>query len=318
MNKIIYEMQMLERGHSNFDDLDYFVFAAGSDGRAYEVLSRLSSAAATEYIIFNFDERLSRKKSDDTIFDYQKISVPKLNPINCAIMDPSSSLPDIDRFGFKETDRIGIDISCFTKPYFYFLMKLLREKYQIETLSVFYTEPKSYFFPGGIFGAFHSSSGPLSVIEMPGFSGLENMRSRQKLIILLGFDGELSREIKEDVSPQDTIVVNGFPSYSPKFKDISLVTNERLIGDDDTQVRYARANNPFDVYNVLEDISRNSDNETVLNIAPLGTKPMALGACLFALHNPEVRIMYPLPEQYEEKYSDEFWNSWIYSLPLSI
>jgi hypothetical protein len=45
---------------------------------------------------------------------------------------------------------------------------------------------------------------------------------------------------------------------------------------------------------------------------------MALGACLFALHNPEVRVIYPLPEEYDDKYSEQCWNSWVYKLPLSI
>ena len=70
------------------------------------------------------------------------------------------------------------------------------------------------------------------------------------------------------------------------------------------------------LYNFLQYIKDKEDDNTFINIAPLGTKPMALGACLFALHNPDVRIVYPLPENYENKYSDKSWNSWIYDLPL--
>ena len=138
------------------------------------------------------------------------------------------------------------------------------------------------------------------------------------MIILLGFDGDLSKEINEDVSPNDTIVVNGFPSYTPKFKDISLIANEKLVSDRNINIAYARANNPFEIYNLLHSIKENEGSNTFINVAPLGTKPMALGACLFALHNPDVRIVYPLPESYENKYSDRSWNSWIYDLPLNI
>jgi hypothetical protein len=68
-----------------------------------------------------------------------------------------------------------------------------------------------------------------------------------------------------------------------------------------------------------EVLKNKKDNDGIfINIAPLGTKPMALGACLFALHNPEVRVVYPVPEHYEDKYSDECWNSWTYKLPLVI
>jgi len=64
---------------------------------------------------------------------------------------------------------------------------------------------------------------------------------------------------------------------------------------------YSKANNPFEIYNLLQGIKIKTPNNFI-NIAPLGTKPMALGACLFALHNPAVRIIYPLPDAYESKY----------------
>ncbi len=96
----------------------------------------------------------------------------------------------------------------------------------------------------------------------------------------MGFDSDLSKEINVDVSPTETVVINGFPSYSSKFKDISLVTNERLVGDSNIKIKYARANNPFEVYNLLENIKSEDKDNTFMKFAPLGTKPMALGACL--------------------------------------
>jgi hypothetical protein len=83
------------------------------------------------------------------------------------------------------------------------------------------------------------------------------------------------------------------------------------------KIRYTKANNPFDTYNLLQSIKEQAETNTFINIAPLGPKPMALGACLFALHNPDVRIIYPLPENYEKKYSDDCWNSWVYNFPLT-
>lgn len=316
MSEAIYNMELIDGSNKSLGELDYLILASGSDTRAYEVLSKCKSLSKNTVIIFNFIERLTGLSSNDPLFNYKKYSYNHVQEISCEIKTPSSCLDEIIKNTFSLNSKIGIDISCLTKPYFYFIIKLLKERFKIERLSVFYTEPKSYLFPKGLFNAFHTSSGPLTILEIPGYSGQESRGAKRKLVILLGFDGDLSKEINEDVSPNDTVVVNGFPSYTPKFKDISLIANEKLVSDRNINIKYARANNPFEIYNLLHNIKSNEDPNTFINVAPLGTKPMALGACLFALHNPDVRIVYPLPENYENKYSDRSWNSWIYDLPL--
>src|SRR5437588_2175566 len=298
MSNLVYKMELVEGSSPSIPELDYFILSSGSDGRAYQILSKVdfSIKNGPKVIVFNFQERLKGRDLKDKLFKYKNYAISNLQEIECGIKNPSSSLGEFGGNVFDESQKIGIDISCFTKPYFYYLIKLLRERFGISKLTIFYTEPKSYKFPRGLFNRFHTSTGPLSIIELPGFSGLEIRDSRRKLIILLGFDGDLSKEINEDVSPNETVVVNGFPSYMTKFKDISLIANEKLVGDDKIQVQYARANNPFEVYNLLEAIKAKDRGAKFINVAPLGTKPMALGACLFALHNPDVRVVYPLPE----------------------
>ena len=322
MNTSIYKMELVNAGGPPISNLDYFLLSSGSDSRAYQVLSRVTAgpASRTKIILFNYRERLANRKPDDPLFNYKALPLENLQEVDCDIKNPSSSLSALESNQFDATKAIAIDISCFTKPYFYFLIKLLRERFGVLKIDAYYTEPQSYSFEKGIFTAFHTSSGPLSIIEIPGYSGQEPRDAVRKLIILLGFDGDLSREINEDVSPGETVVVNGFPAYCQKFKDISLIANEKLVSDNNIRVAYARANHPFEVYNLLAALKKESSaaqGETFINIAPLGTKPMALGACLFALHNPEVRVVYPLPETYKEKYSDSCWSSWVYELPLA-
>lgn len=320
MNQLIYKMQLFEEAPQSINELDYFILASGSDSRAYQVLSKFDfdTNNRTKVIMMHFKERVEGREPSDTLFNYKKFIIRDLQELNCEIRNPSSCLNEFVKNSFSPSKTIGIDISCFTKPYFYYLIKLLKERFNVLNLVIYYTEPKSYFFPTGIFSAFHTSTGSLSIREIPGYPGQEGRGAKRILIILLGFDGDLSEEINEDVSPDETIVVNGFPSYSPKFKDISLIANEKLVSDQEIKVEYARANNPFEVYNLLESIKDGAEGETFINVAPLGTKPMALGACLFALHHPDVRIVYPLPEKYEDKYSENCWNSWIYNLPLTI
>lgn len=299
--------------------IKYFLVAGGSDYRAYEVLKKLKNCnVEIEYIIFfNFFERIQNLNGDDSYHSFSKIGYNIDKLINCSIKAPSSCLTELEALlnGISSNDTIAIDISCFTKPFFFYLIKLLREKFKVNLIDTYYTEPESYIFPKGLFGSYHSSSGPLTVKEIPGFNGLENRNDQRILIILLGFDGDLSQEINEDVSPAKTLLVNGFPGYAPKFKDISLVVNEKLTSNKDFKIYYARSNNPFEVYNLLDKI-KTENLRSFINVAPLGTKPMALGACLFAIHNPHVRIVYPIPETYEKTTTENCLHSWRYEIPM--
>jgi hypothetical protein len=316
----LYKMDLLTEDESTLEALDFLILASGSDTRAYEVLDKYNKAGTTikKVIVLNYSERLEDNLHQETLFSYKRFNGYDIAEITCSIKDPSSCLESLQLFNFLSSNKIGLDISYTTKPYLYFIIKLLKESFHIKSLLVFFTEPKTYIFSKGLFNNFKTSTGPVSITEIQGYSGIKNRGAKTLLVILLGFDGGLSKEINEDVSPFETIVVNGFPSYTPKFKDISLITNEKLVSDSKISVRYSRANNPFDTYNLLENILLKNSSKLFLNITPLGTKPMALGACLFALHNPDVRIIYPLPDLYENKYTDDSWSTWRYVLPISM
>ena len=321
MKKAIYEMELVSGEIIKKDSFDIFLLAGGSDYRAYAILKLMKSenVSINKILFFDFLERVQGIDENDPYYDYQKIGFNNIIPIQCSIRDPNSCLQNLIPFESEllSTQKIALDISCFTKPYFFYLIKLFKERFKVDYMKVFYTEPQSYLFPGGIYSSYRSSVGPLTILEIPGFSGYEVRREKRVLVILLGFDGDLSKEINEDISPSETLVVNGFPSYSPKFKDISLVANEKLTSDKDVKIKFSKANNPFEVFNLLESIKKQNEN-TFINIAPLGTKPMALGACLFALYYPEVRVVYPMPETYEKVTTNKCWNSWRYLIPLNL
>ncbi|MDP8202189.1 MAG: hypothetical protein P9M11_08615 [Candidatus Tenebribacter burtonii] len=311
---------------SDFPKIDCLILAGGSDFRAYEVLKKLElkSIQIKEVVLIDFQERTSggKKKVIDSYNIYKKINY-KIVKIPGLLQNPSECIKSFISYGidFSKYEKIGIDISCFTKPYFFLIIKLIKSSFLHSMIFTFYTEPESYLFPNGLFNLYQSSYGPLSVIEIPGFTGIELREQNRILVILLGFDGDLSKEINFDVSPIKSHIVNGFPGYSPKFKDISLVSNEKLIQRKESHILYCRANNPFETYNLLESLKKNIDQKNedesfFLNIAPLGPKPMALGACLFAIHNPEVRIIYPLPQNYKKITTDKCSCSWLYEIPL--
>ncbi len=303
-------------------DLSLLIVAAGSDNRAYKVLQEYSTnnRKIEKVLVVDFSERTEGITDADYLdryFSYRNLQLT-FEEVKVSVKEPSRFIKDIDKGfnGLIEYDKIGVDISCFTKPFFFALLKYIQICSAQPHISVFYTEPKTYLFHQGLYQSYKSSSGPTRVEELPSFTGSNRNEKERVLIVLLGFDGDLSKEIHIDVAPNTTIIVNGFPSYDPKFKDVSLINNERLVTNNSNNLFFCRANNPFDCYNLLEEITAKVKPNTFVNIAPLGPKPMALGACLFGIHNPKVRVVYPIPEKYENETTDDSYTSWHYESPL--
>jgi hypothetical protein len=301
---------------------DCIIVGGGSDARAYQVLRRASQSklSFTNVLFCDFEERTAPENAEarKAYGSYSELPLSfKLLP--CSLRDPSSCLKSIAKVGvaFNSQSKVALDISSFTRPYCFALLKYLQDFCGLTSVDVFYTEPMSYVIPKGLIRSYRKSIGSLSVMEVPGFPGRDTGKGKSALILTLGFDGELSAFISDEVTPDIIIIVNGFPAYSPKFKDISLINNEKLLNYSGVQenIFYCRASNPFEMFNLLVSL-QSKHKDTFLNIAPLGPKPMALGACMFALSNNAVRIVYPMPTKYADVTTDQCWNSWRYTLPL--
>lgn len=301
---------------------DCILLGGGSDARAYEVL-RKGPEKRVEFakvLLFDFEERRSADdpKVRDAYHRYTKLH-HGITLLPCSLKDPSGSLKSIINhgFSFNAKSRLAVDISCFTRPYFFSLLKYLQDHCGLPTVDVFYTEPMSYVLPKGLIRSYRASLGPLFVMEVPGFPGFTTGKKKNILVFTLGFDGDLSVFISEEVTPDSVVIVNGFPAYSPKFKDISLINNERLLNASDAKesISYCRASNPYDLFNFLVAL-RKKNPDAFFNVAPLGPKPMALGACMFALADNSIRVVYPMPEKYANVSTDNCWHSWRYVVPL--
>jgi hypothetical protein len=321
----VYQMARLaDLGAGDGVQYDCILLGGGSDARAYEVLRSGPAKQITfgRVLLFDFEER---RGSDDPKIKgaYERYIGLHENVtlLPCSLKDPSGSLKSIagQGFAFDERSRLAVDISCFTRPYFFSLLKYLQDHCKVAHVDVFYTEPMSYVLPRGLIRSYRASLGPLFVMEVPGFPGHTTGRRKSILVFTLGFDGDLSVFLSEEVTPDSVIIVNGFPSYSPKFKDISLINNERLLDSSDAKdtISYCRASNPYDLFNFLVEL-RKKHTDAFFNIAPLGPKPMALGACMFALADSSIRVIYPMPEKYASVSTDKCWQSWRYGVPLGL
>lgn len=295
-SKMTYDMELVDLSSASCKQYDYFILAANVEkrSRAFYLQARdkidLGCVVSADYA--NFHTNIG--KLEESFYDDFKGYDCTFLSVN----DDSSLLKRIMQLGINNSSNVGIDITGFSIPTIYILMDLIKNVCKVNHVDVFYTEPKYYIYDEGYYDSYHISVKERKCAPILGYFNY-GADEEEILTIFLGFDGGLADFVyhklgEEGKEIRRTLVVNGFPSYVPKLKDVSLYNNEGLIdklSKDDLMT--STANNPFDSYNVLCKILKDN-NGTLLNLCTIGSKPMALGSCLFALdHKREVKVTYP-------------------------
>lgn len=118
------------------------------------------------------------------------------------------------------------------------------------------------------------------------------------LVILLGFEGGRARHITTTLEPEPTIVpVVGVPGMHAEYATQAVECNREFLKNTDalTHMRWVDAVCPFSVRDLLGDIAT-EHSESYMYVAPIGTKPHALGALLYVLSFPtDCEIIYDHP-----------------------
>lgn len=209
---------------------------------------------------------------------------------------------------------IIIDISCIHIPEMFILFKYFAVSAHFRKIKAAYTIPFDYAFFGEPFTSYTSYYGDLKTTNLIGFGGVSDGEPHSKMVVFMGFEGVLSSKVIEDIQFKELVLVNNLPSYFPKYKDIGVINHFDLISTRNKRVLYVPANNPFEVYNFLDDIIKNEKN---ICVAPLSTKPVALGVCLYALKHTSVRVVYPVSLQYTSKSTNNIMDTYLYDIPMS-
>jgi hypothetical protein len=171
-----------------------------------------------------------------------------------------------------------------------------------ESLSAVYVEPSDYRFSttpteGEIFDLSERISG---IAPIPGFASLTDRDSDKVCFIpLLGFEGTRLAYLMEQVQPPGGKIfpIIGVPGFRPQYPFFTYHGNKSALIQSQAwkSVRFAIANCPFSLFYALEDIARDYPQD-LLKIAPIGTKPHALGSILYSLARPQnVEIVYDHP-----------------------
>ncbi|MEO6005223.1 MAG: hypothetical protein ABIZ04_09525 [Opitutus sp.] len=170
------------------------------------------------------------------------------------------------------------------------------------TTRVLYIEPEGYVrSPTGVEGEIFDLSERINgVAAIPGFASLsDEFEDRICFVPMLGFEGKRTAHVWEQVQPQGNKIypIIGLPGFRLEFPFYTVQSNQRILHETQAwkNVRYAAANNPFSVYDTLCEIQE-ANTGSLLKIAPIGTKPHALGAFLYPLKSRRtVEFVYDFP-----------------------
>ena len=165
-----------------------------------------------------------------------------------------------------------------------------------------YVEPGDYQFSAAptentIFDLSERIQG---IAPLPGFASFFSTKHDESVFVpLLGFEGTRFAHTLEAVQPkrENIFPVVGVPGFRPEYPFYTYVGNKlKLIETRSWQnVRFAAANCPFSLYNLLVELSEVNPSRRMV-IAPIGTKPHALGAILYHLdHANSTEILYDHP-----------------------
>jgi hypothetical protein len=209
------------------------------------------------------------------------------------------------------TERICLDITTFTKPFIFLIIKLLLEKYKIQKLYIINTLPSKYT-PSSL------SFNILGTELMPAFNGIWDSRKRQVLIAIMGFEGNKLANIIGKYGFSDVIPIVGFPAFYPGLQDRALMANAEILKRFAAlqNMKYAPSLDPILSYEVLSQIYKCYNDGYNVAIAPLGPKPIVLASAFFAVeHN--LRVVYTFPQEYSCEYSQDIGESFLYEVNLT-
>lgn len=205
------------------------------------------------------------------------------------------------------------------------LLVLMQCLYDIENknFDILYLEPKQYTASNKSFVEkrnFELSLGVEGYIGIPGQS-LAFERT-DKAVFFCGYESErLDRTFEElDIVGKNSQLIFGIPPFSAGWDMNSYSNHISVIERQNINKRfyYCGAANPLAVCQKLDVFYHALSDEERLFIIPIGTKPMAIGACVYKVsknNNSKLSILYDHPKKKQGRSADiSRWN--LYNIML--
>ncbi|MDQ2184816.1 hypothetical protein RBI13_06385 [Alcaligenaceae bacterium A4P071] len=160
-----------------------------------------------------------------------------------------------------------------------------------KAIRILYAEPdgyKSHPSPASA-NLFDLSASFGGISPLPGFAKLTGPDEGDDslFVAFLGFEGNRAERIINQLEPAPRVIpVIGAPGFQINYPAITVACNRSFLSEFDcnADIRLAKASCPFEAFETLASIHRDFPNH-YLYIAPIGTRPHAVGALKYAIDN---------------------------------
>ncbi|GHD51800.1 hypothetical protein [Mycetocola manganoxydans] len=237
------------------------------------------------------------------VADIQLCRLEVLDEARCFIHGPNIEVNlfefgDLEGFARSLAGPVAVDLTSLEHRVWAPLIKALVACHD-EVLAL-YAEPNDYRRSDELPGAVYDLSTGRGIEPLPGFARLARRSDDEGYFApLLGFEGARLGHIfdQEEVELRRTSPIIGSPGFRVEYPTYTYLANRDILEHDrmDRRVEYARASCPFEAYRAIERIHAKAGGKH-LRVAPIGTKPHALGAVLYAIqHSALVELIYDHP-----------------------
>lgn len=223
--------------------------------------------------------------------------------------------------------RICIDITGFIKPYIFSLLFLLKKE-NFKKIDIVYSEPKYYKNKEKT----KFSSQILNVRAINFFNSSNPDTSEDMLIINAGYDLNLITAVIEQYSGiKEKKLLLGSPPLMPDMLQENILNIENIRNYiSNFNPLFSPANNPFETASIISAyINKFVEKKRITNlyIAPLATKPQALGLLFFLMaektnlerkYGIKMKVVYPFTESYSSSAGKDISQINIYNLDFDI
>lgn len=182
-----------------------------------------------------------------------------------------------------------------------FILKAIKHIPKIINIIILYIEPYEYNFKKSTlmeYDDFNLSSKLKDFPPVPGFTIYtrpydededegEDEKDNTELIAFLGFErarlGQIFNADDGGTYSKFTPIIP-LPGFRPGWENRTLNSHLKFFSSSYNfdKLLYVSANNPFQAYNILEEYSKTRKK---FRVAPIGTKPNAIGCAIFLLNN---------------------------------
>lgn len=252
------------------------------EDRCFGILKNLGKKKPTDVVIFHYnDKNVKRENNHKKMEEY--VNQYRIKPTNIpfaesdAVISLHENMDKIQKIiDANNSKQIVFDISVFTKRHLLIMLRWLDDKKLWEKLTVVYCEPEDYdvsqFIP--------LSFGLSCIQQIPGYSACPDLSRPVHLVLFLGYEGDRSLAVYEDIQPMQTTIIIPYPPYKPSWEGRTETFNApllKIIGNE--TINKVDAIDPDKSSDILKKIFGNTSKHGTHAkiICPLGTKPQTLG-----------------------------------------